>query len=159
MATPRELRSLAFQMLFQLDASPETTDEALAAVLADAAQELEIDLRASETERVMRLARGAFEARREADREIADLAPTWPAHRQPSVDRAILRLAHYEMSESPSKAKIVVNEAVEISKRFGTERSPAFVNGVLDKVLKRVLAASRTADSAAFTEPQTNPED
>jgi N utilization substance protein B len=50
--------------------------------------------------------------------------------------------------------KIAVNEAVELAKRYSTERSPAFVNGVLDKVLKRVLAAGAHRGGAAHAEPE-----
>ena len=73
------------------------------------------------------------------------LAPGWPAHRQGAVDRSLLRLAHHEMSATLTHPKIVVNEAVELAKEFGSERSPAFVNGLLDRVLKRVLEERRQA--------------
>jgi N utilization substance protein B len=79
------------------------------------------------------------------------LAPDWPAHRQGAVDRCILRIAHYEMTSGRTPPKVAVNEAVELAKEFGSERSPAFVNGLLDKVLKRVLAeqGAPTADPGA----------
>ena len=70
------------------------------------------------------------------------------------MDRAILRLAHYEMTSGRTNPKVVVNEAVELAKEFSTERSPAFVNGVLDKVLKRMAAKPIEAaddESAALT--------
>ena len=73
---------------------------------------------------------------------MTELAPYWPTHRQAAVDRAILRLAHYEMMSGQTPPKVVVNEAVELAKRFSTERSPSFVNALLDKVLKDVLAAA-----------------
>jgi N utilization substance protein B len=57
------------------------------------------------------------------------------------VDRAILRLAHFEMTSGKTAPKIVVNEAVELAKRYSTERSPSFINALLDKVLKEVLPA------------------
>ena len=57
--------------------------------------------------------------------------------------RAILRLAHYEMTATDAAPKQVVSDAVELAKHFSTDRSPAFVNALLGKVLKRVLAARR----------------
>jgi N utilization substance protein B len=90
--------------------------------------------------RALDLARGAWSMRAAADAELLTLAPTWPAHRQASVDRALLRLAYYEMTGTKTHPKIVVNEAVELAKEFGGEKSPGFVNGLLDKILKRVLA-------------------
>lgn len=80
---------------------------------------------------------GAWERRAESDAVARELAPDWPPSRQPSVDRAILRLAQYEIARGESPPKAVVNEAVELAKAFSTEQSPSFVNGVLSKVLKR----------------------
>ncbi len=136
MATPREIRKLAFQLLFQLDAG--ATDEA---VLSTTAPELE-GLPEKDRLKAADLAKAAFDARAEADREMVELAPQWPAHRMAAVDRAILRLAHFEIASARTPPKVAVNEAVELAKEFSTERSPAFVNALLDKVLKRVLPAA-----------------
>lgn len=144
MASPRELRRLAFQTLYQLDAR--------GGALVDA-QSVRDSLEAAEgytpeeRQAAFDLAAGAFESRQLADREMESLAPGWPAHRQPAVDRAILRLAHYEMGLGKAPAKVVVNDAIELAKEFSTDRSPAFVNGLLDKVLKRVAGAGDSARS------------
>ncbi|MBL8762608.1 MAG: transcription antitermination factor NusB [Phycisphaerae bacterium] len=132
MATPREVRRLAFQLLFQLDAG--ATAEAMMA----SAPEGE-GLSPKDQMKAAELAHGAFEARAESDREISELSPQWPVHRQAAVDRAILRLAHFEIASGRTPPKVAVNEAVELAKEFSTERSPSFVNALLDKVLKRVL--------------------
>ncbi|XOV74446.1 MAG: transcription antitermination protein NusB [Phycisphaerales bacterium] len=84
------------------------------------------------------LAQEAYEARRESDRLVGQYAPTWPAHRQPAVDRAILRLACWEMQQEGASPKAVINESVELAKRYSTERSPGFVNAVLDKIYKHM---------------------
>lgn len=139
MATPRDIRRLAFQALFQLDARPAEDTEAVRQSLDD-----EEGFTAGERAKAYTLAVAAFERRAEADRELESLAPGWPAGRQPAVDRAILRLAWHEITEGRTPPKVAVNEAVELAKSYGTDRSPAFVNGVLDKVLKRVLAARPT---------------
>ena len=64
------------------------------------------------------------------------LAPDWPTHRQPPLDRAILRLAHYEMTSGHAPIKVAINEAVELAKNYCAERSPPFINGVLDKMAR-----------------------
>jgi N utilization substance protein B len=133
MATPRELRRLAFQVLFQLDARG-TGDPAGVRESLDGLEGFE----PKERDKAFALGSAAFAARAEADREILALAPAWPAHRQAAADRAILRLAWYEMTSGAAAPKVAVNEAVELAKEFSTDRSPAFVNGVLDKVLKRL---------------------
>jgi transcription antitermination factor NusB len=80
------------------------------------------------------LAERAWEHRAEADRAVSELAADWPTHRQPTIDRAILRLAHYELTHAGLPAAVVIDEAVELAKAFGTEKSASFINAVLDKV-------------------------
>lgn len=138
MATPREIRRLAFQTLYQIDARDGRDLETIGASLDNAHE-----FTPRERERALALARGAYDQRALADGEFRALAPAWPAHRQAAVDRAILRLAHYEMTRTDLNPKIAVNEAVELAKAFSTEKSPAFINGLLDKVLQRVLRERR----------------
>lgn len=143
MAKPRDIRLLAFQALFQLDAlseggltpqDGEQVRESLAEVeLEDGSTPQEKDI-AKAFER----AEGAYGARRDSDRLVGQYAPTWPAHRQPAVDRAILRLACWEMQQEGASPKAVINESVELAKQYSTERSPGFVNAVLDKIYKHM---------------------
>lgn len=92
------------------------------------------------------LAIAAWHARGESDALLTELAPDWPTHRQPPVDRAILRLAAHEIRSGHAPAKIAINEAVELAKQFGGEGSPAFVNGVLDKASKRITPVGPVQD-------------
>lgn len=163
MATRREIRRLAFQGLYILDTRDTAEPEALRALLSDPDSISDTDapgempeqttFTPQEVDRACALALGAHEHRAEADAEMATLAPEWPAHRQPSVDRAILRLAHYEMTRTDAQPKAVVNDAVELAKAFSTDRSPPFVNALLDKVLKRVLSEREGGPSSASAEP------
>lgn len=137
MALPREIRRLAFQALYQLDARQGRDADEIRAWL----DEQDEGLRPAERDRAFSLATGAWEHRAEADAATAELAPEWPAHRQAAVDRTILRLAHYEMTRAETPPKVVVNEAVELAKTFSTDRSPSFVNALLDKILKRLAPA------------------
>ena len=84
---------------------------------------------------------GAYKSRAAADAEFRELAPEWPTHRQAAVDRALLRLAHYEMTSGRTPPRVVVNETVELAKHFSTEKAPAFINALLDKVMKRIQPA------------------
>lgn len=148
MATPRDIRRLAFQALFQFDARGEQDAGAVRAAIDSLGNEDKASFSERERERAFERASGAYALRREADEVAGELAPTWPAYRQPAVDRAIIRLAYYEMRAGGVEAKIAVNEAVELAKRYSTDRSPAFVNAVLDKVLKRILAEREAGSSA-----------
>lgn len=144
MATARDIRRLAFQALFQLDARAGDHPEQVRASL----DEWE-GFTAAERDAAFSDALAAWNAREASDGATAALAPEWPARRQAAVDRAILRLAHYQMHVPGAKPKVVVNDAVELAKQFSTDRSPAFVNALLDKILKQVLAADDASPDQA----------
>ena len=74
------------------------------------------------------------------DEIIGKHCENWRFERLAAIDRAILRLAIYEMSSADTPAKVVLNEAVELAKKFSSEDSGAFVNGVLDSVHKSLTA-------------------
>jgi N utilization substance protein B len=138
---------MALLALYQLDAmggeQPETARASLDALdtLADEGLSFDgdpVEFTDAERDKAFALARGAWEARAAADAEFLALAPEWPAGRQAAVDRAILRLAHHEMTAALAPPKAAVNEAVELAKAFSTDKSPSFINGLLSRVLKRV---------------------
>ena len=81
-------------------------------------------------------ATGAWEQRESSDIRVERLAPQWPPRRQPGVDRNLIRLAVWELSNSQTPPKVILDEAIDIAKQFSTEQSGSFVNGVLDAVLK-----------------------
>jgi transcription antitermination protein NusB len=84
------------------------------------------------TGRALRLTLGVLEHRDELDVSIAAVADRWRVDRMPVIDRAVLRLALYELRHEPDvPTAVVLNEAVRIAKSFSTEHSGRFVNGVL----------------------------
>ncbi len=84
------------------------------------------------------LVRGTLEHRDEIDGLIRGQADNWRLERMPAVDRNILRLAVYEMLyETDTPKLVVVDEAIELAKKFGSEQSGRFVNGLLDGLLKQ----------------------
>jgi transcription antitermination protein NusB len=93
-----------------------------------------------------RLARGAQSAAAESDAAIGEAATNWRFDRIAPVDRTILRLGTYElMKELGTPPAVVLDEAVELAKRFGEADSPAFVNGVLDAIRRRVRGEAPVA--------------
>lgn len=92
-----------------------------------------------------------------ADERTTELAPDWPTHRQPPVDRAILRLAYYEMISGHAPVKVAINEAVELSKQFGSEQSPPFINGVLDKLAKTLNTPQENGVAGEAKPPADEP--
>jgi len=134
----RKARALALQVLYALDVQA-STDPSGGGAVGDAVAsygdrfELDVDEPAREFAGV--LARAAAEHRGAIDDRIAGASRNWRIERMARVDRNILRLAVGELLHVPeTPVRVVINEAVELAKRFGTAESPAFVNGVLDRV-------------------------
>lgn len=87
------------------------------------------------------LAAGVLEKRHEIDSAIESCSENWSVERMSVIDRNILRLAVYELLYCPETPyKVVIDEAVELAKTYGTEESSAFVNGVLDKVYREAAS-------------------
>jgi len=89
------------------------------------------------------LVRGAKAQQPKIDAIIAECAEHWDLDRMAVVDRNILRMAVYELLCEPAvPGKVAINEAIEIAKKFGTDKSSQFINGILDGILKRYNLAS-----------------
>lgn len=78
-----------------------------------------------------------WDARDKIDPIITSSAPEWPLEKLNKTDLAILRLAVFELLEKKEPVKVVIDEAVELGKEFGSENSPSFVNGVLGTIVKK----------------------
>ncbi|MCB0326163.1 MAG: transcription antitermination factor NusB [Bdellovibrionales bacterium] len=75
------------------------------------------------------------------DKNIASASKNWKIHRMPKIDRNILRLASFEMQHCEDiPHSVAINEAIELSKRFGEINSPKFINGILDRLAKELSA-------------------
>lgn len=150
MNDPREMRTLALQMLYQFDARPDEEPAQLAPFIG------EEDVDPQQRRRAAELAGRAWEQRHEADALAGELAPDWPTARQPAVDRAIIRLAWAEMALHLTPPRVAINEAIELAKQFSTERSPAFINGMLDQMMRRIALQSqalRSSDGPPMVSP------
>jgi len=81
---------------------------------------------------------GTIENREQVDALIREQADNWRLERMPPVDRNVLRLAVFEMLyETDTPKLVIVDEAIELAKKFGSEQSGRFVNGLLDGLLKQ----------------------
>lgn len=84
------------------------------------------------------IVRNIVSRQEEIDNKIGECAPEWPIGQINRVDLAILRLAVYELViDSKEPPKVIIDEAVELAKEFGSESSPSFINGVLGTALKK----------------------
>jgi N utilization substance protein B len=143
----RSSRQTALQVLYAADLagrgqgglSPERAEAAFDAVGAHF--ELAEGARAHAKELVTGVAR----RRDEVDALLAAHATHWRVERMAAVDRNLLRLAIYEMAWGGTPASVAIDEAIELARRFGSDRSPAFVNGVLDAIARTLAAGSAGA--------------
>lgn len=85
--------------------------------------------------RARRMAEGVRDHLEEIDEALSAASDRWRLERMPAVDRAILRLATWELRHSDTPMAVVISEAVELAKQYSTERSGAFVNAILAKVV------------------------
>lgn len=125
----RRARVLALQTLYEVDAVGHAPEEALERLLADGAVKEDVAVFARA------LVRAVLENKERLDEVIARAAPAYPVEQLAAIDRNILRVAIHEIlmnNETPVRAAI--NEAVELAKRFGSDSSARFVNGVLGSV-------------------------
>ena len=133
-------REVALQFLYQLDLrGDDLLDEAKTFVRGEE--------RDAETARfAIRLVQGTFEHKVEIDRVIQGVAQNWNISRMAVVDRNVLRLATYELLHCQDiPPKVAINEAIELGKRYSTQNSGAFINGILDKIMNRAKNAPASA--------------
>ena len=130
-------RELAMQGLFQLDVQGGDAFEIMDRFF----------LESGEGDFIRRLAtdwtRGTWENLAQCDEIIFASTIKWEVSRLSPVDRSILRLSVYQLKFcSDIPPRVVINEAIELAKKFSTDKSPGFVNGVLDAVLKKLNSSS-----------------
>ena len=136
MKVRRKARTLALQILFEIDAVGHPAEDALTHRLESAREEDETAVREPlplEGEIfVDTLVRGVYKNQAELDGLIAKYAPEYPVDQLAIIDRNVLRLAFFELRElGDVPVKVAINEAVELAKMYGSDSAPRFVNGVL----------------------------
>ena len=127
-------REVALQLLFQKDQNPAGVPRAAEEQFARDRLNGAADLTAF----ALALYDGTTRHRPEIDPKLAATAENWRLTRMTAVDRNVLRLGAYDLLFDPSQAAVgvVIDEAIELARRFGSKDSPAFVNGILDKVAR-----------------------
>ncbi len=125
-------RSVALQALYEIDIAGHHLEIVLEYILA----EKPLDTRLEEFARS--IVRGIEPIRVELDSFIAEHAPEWPIDQISIIDRNLIRIALWEMVVSDdTPVKVAINEAIELAKKFGSDATPRFVNGVLGSLALR----------------------
>ena len=131
MGKRRAARELALKFLYQNEFNSNSPDSELNSFCERANVSEEIQ------DFTQTLIKNIFAHKKEVDGLLKKISANWVPDRMAMIDKNILRLGICELLfDSTTPPKVVINEAVEIAKKFGTEESPDFINGILDKVYK-----------------------
>ena len=135
MATRHHARMAVVSLLYAYDLGSES--------IADYSDEILEDkkIRNKQKEFAMTLFRGVMDNLETVDEAVRNHLKEWDFDRLGSIERATMRLGAYEILYTDLDAAVVINEAIEVVKAFGTEQSPKFINGVLDAISKDKAAS------------------
>ena len=138
MGARREGREQALQILYGMELNPVTVPQAVRHFWEGSRSSASAQTFAEE------LVTGVVEHKAEIDAVIEEKSTNWTVPRMARIDLNILRLAVFELLFRPDiPANVAINEAIEIAKKFGTEDSPAFINGILDQIAGERPAAEQ----------------
>jgi N utilization substance protein B len=139
---PRQARVLAVQLLAQLDVQGDSFLDEVDAFLGRS----DLDPTDATRTRAAELARRGWAGRMDFDREMTAAAEHWSVERMSPVDRNVIRIALAELAEARTPPRVVLNEAIEISREYGSAESARFVNGLLDAIYKRATTGPADED-------------
>ena len=129
MARRSKAREVALQMLFQGDLNPDVDIHHVREMMQERIGNDEL------LQFAWQLFTGVMEYRAQLDEAIQQVAENWTLHRMAPTDRNVLRLGAFELSQTDTPHRVVIDEAIELARKFGTVQSPQFVNGILDQLI------------------------
>ena len=142
----RAARELALNVLYQVDVAKIPPQEALETAIEN------VGLEEAAAEFATTLVNGVLEHQKSIDKKLKELSVGWQLQRQPAVDRNILRMAMYEILHLDNiPASVSINEAVDLAKKFSTEESGRFVNGVLGTLVRESTNESEEEHASSDT--------
>jgi N utilization substance protein B len=133
-------RQRALQVLFLWDQRKQDVDDSINSFYETLASDEDVPVRTARDEFMEELVRGTVAKCAEIDQRITAKSENWRLERMPAVDRNILRVAIYEMSEIRTPPAVVIDEALELARQFSGDESISFINGVLDAVHREIHA-------------------
>jgi N utilization substance protein B len=142
MPTRRRAREIVLQLLYEDDLNPEQDPQ-----LADQFLVKRMHGNRPLVEFARRLFTNVLSNRKDIDKSLGSIAANWSLRRMAAIDRNILRLGAYEIMMTDTPGRVVINEAVELAKRYGDRQSGQFVNGVLDRILHAQSAAAEPRET------------
>lgn len=143
MPRPTLAREVALQMLFQLDLNPDVTGEDVRAMIAESLRDAKL------REFAWRIVSGVMECRGQLDARIQAVAENWTVDRMTVTDRNALRIGTFELCHTDTPPRVAIDEAIELAKKFGTQHSSQFVNGLLDRILHSLGPSERESPGSS----------
>lgn len=129
MARRSQAREVALQMLYQRDLNPDVDIHDVREMMSERLREE--DLLAFGWQLFV----GVMEYCAQLDEAIQQVAENWTLKRMAPTDRNVLRLGAFELLQTDMPHRVVIDEAIELARKFGTKQSPQFVNGILDRLI------------------------
>lgn len=149
MSTRRRAREIALQVLYEDDLNPDQDVE-----LAEGFISTRLHANKPLVTFAKLLWQSVLKNRWEIDKALSAKATNWSLRRMAAIDRNILRMATYEILFTDTPGRVVINEAVELAKRYGNHNSGQFVNGILDRILNASPTdADETSDNSSDGDP------
>ena len=156
-SSQRAIRQAVVEALYESETSDHDTARALDRRLEFGAEEVAELGEGKFQRRAHRMLEGVLQSQDEADEYIQRAAPQYPLDTMAIIDRNILRLAIWELlADSTAPVAAVVNEAVELARRYGGDTSPSFVNGVLRTVSEQIAASRSATEQRPGRESESN---
>jgi N utilization substance protein B len=135
MVTRRRARDIALQVLFEEDLHPMRDEQIAKDFLSKRLHQHQALVAFAQS-----LIDGVRKNRTEIDKLLSKHSANWAIKRMATIDRNVLRIAAYEMLHGDTPGRVAINEAIDIARRYGGLHSGAFVNGVLDRILRQEVA-------------------
>lgn len=129
MARRSKAREICIQMLYQVDVNPDIDGRIVKGMIQEQLPADELN------EFAWWLFTGVMENRSMLDERIQDVAENWDLSRMAPTDRNVLRLGAYELLHTDTPHRVVIDEAIELARKFGAAQSAQFVNGILDQLV------------------------
>ena len=139
MSLRKQARTLVVQMLYQIDLNPDISAGEVRRMIDEHGR--------NKTTRTFawQLFSGVMEYKSQLDEQIVRVAENWSLKRMAATDRNILRLGAFELLHTDTPSPVVIDEAVELAREFGSAQSSQFVNGILDKLLHQPTAPEQSS--------------
>ncbi|MFM7160579.1 MAG: transcription antitermination factor NusB [Planctomycetaceae bacterium] len=136
-------REAVLQVLYQHDLNPELADDVVLDQLRERLAHPEL------TRFAWSLYRGVLDGQAGLDGQIGDVATNWSLKRMAVTDRNVLRLGAHELARGDTPPAVVIDQAIELARKFGSANSAPFVNGILDRLVRRERPAPVITDTPA----------